>query len=209
MDPSIRIIGAATRGLPTASGPTGGAWASAFLSALTIPVGSKDGITIHNLSGKWTDGHRRKDELATGADTQGEKSVQRPNGGLTLRKRRNGETVPEGGTPRWRKLQTASRGQSCRDQFKHMQQGLTSEQWLPSMVPRPMDTWGAPNPWGRGTAILSSDSGGRFVKPGMGVGGVTSQMTEAQKLQTTQFNVIRESSRKTVDGPGAEARESS
>ena len=133
-----------------ASGPTGRAWASAFLSALAIPVGSKDGTTIHNLSGKRTDGHRRKDELATGADAQGEKRVQRPNGGLTLQKRRNRETAPEGGTPRWRRLQTAGRGQSCRDRFKHMQQGLTSGTVAPQRGPQTYGHLGCSKPLGAG-----------------------------------------------------------
>lgn len=40
------------------------------MRALAIPTGGKDETTIHDLSGKWTDGHHGKDELATGADTR-------------------------------------------------------------------------------------------------------------------------------------------
>lgn len=53
--PTNRITGQLQQlehlGLPMASGPTGGARASAFLSALVIPAGSKNETTIHNLSG--------------------------------------------------------------------------------------------------------------------------------------------------------------
>lgn len=72
-DPSVRITRTPALGLhmaPLQPGGRGVRRASAFLRALAVQTGGEDETTIHDLSGKWTDRHHGKDELAPGADTR-------------------------------------------------------------------------------------------------------------------------------------------